>query len=117
MPSGPKYNEKLPTSNLPGLVQPGKELDYFVLTKLRPFEEWGNVKWEVFVGDMPKDPEPPVPIIEQVFNNEAGGNGGVAALMRPPSPEVQPDVISCSRCTCDNELTATICIACEGPLP
>lgn len=60
----PRSNERLPFSHIPGFVSPGNTLDLFVITKLRPFDDWGNVKWSVIVGDLPKDPEPPVPLID-----------------------------------------------------
>jgi hypothetical protein len=67
-------------------------LDLYVLTKLRPFEDWGNVKWTVTVGDLPKDAEPPVPLIDQ----PVAAAGGVATVpVRPPSPEPELDVLPC----------------------
>lgn len=54
----------MPISHIPGLVYQGKDLDFYILTKLRPFEDWGNVKWTVSVGDLTKDNEPPVPLID-----------------------------------------------------
>jgi len=80
------------------------------LTKWRPFEEWGNVKWEVIVGDIPKDPEPPIPVLNEAGNGGDGNaNGGPGVPMRPSSPEPELDYIECPICTYHNPLTATVC--------
>ena len=105
-------NESFPLSYIPGQVSPGKELDYFVLTKLRPFEEWGNVKWDVIIGDLAKDSEPSVPVID-----EGPANSGDPAInLRPPSPEPVVDYIECPVCTFHNALTATVCEMCGANL-
>ena len=77
---------------------------------MRPFDDWGNVKWSVIVGDLPKDPEPPVPLIDQ----PAVGGNGFAVPVRPPSPEPEPDdVLKCPHCTYNNLPSATVCFVCE----
>lgn len=74
------------------------------MTKLRPFEPFGNIKFEVSVGDLPKDPEPPVPVPAEIVEPEP--------VNIPQVPEPEPDQISCPGCTFFNSLTATSCEVC-----
>ncbi len=48
-PGMPPVNFRLPKTTIPVLLMGGKERDIFVMTKLRPFEEWGNYNYKLDV--------------------------------------------------------------------
>lgn len=45
----PPVNFRIPKTTIPVLLMGGKERDIFVMTKLRPFEEWGNYNYKLDV--------------------------------------------------------------------
>jgi hypothetical protein len=102
-------NIRIPCSKLPFQIMAGRERDCVVLTKMRPFDDWGQFKWEIIVGDRESAEVEPAqnPLDEIVPAN-------------PPDvemvEELPPDFQECGSCTFHNDLTATVCEMCGANL-